>query len=74
MKKKVVAKGRINVAIEQHIFPSSWLEFHPAMNWPENFYGVNHRIDMDGTYQLNGQFSFQFIPTIPKSWERIYGN
>ncbi len=57
----------------------SFWEWVPQLNWPDECYAGNWMIDSDGQFQvkikdnyyMDGE-SFYTIPSVPKSWERIY--
>lgn len=70
--KFLVAESKFETIIEQEIYPLSWWEFYPPMMWPSNCYAGNRIITWDGEFTADGNW-IDLIPSVPKSWEKIYG-
>lgn len=64
----MVTESQHETIVEQEIYPFSWLEMHRAFEWPEKVFGGCYAVDQDGVYK----FDFWWIPSVPKSWEKIY--
>lgn len=80
--KKVFMTGKLNIRfilrenkfetiMEQEIYPSSLAISHPAFDWPEKVYGGSYIMDDNGTFKVTPIHIPYYLPSIPKSWERM---